>query len=107
MGASRPTEGIRSSASRSAATAGETPCSSAVRKTRSATSKIPLTLARAREKEKPSRAAPTRVGGGEGEALSLLLGLDPPAGVDQVVGGVQDPPLGQPVGDLRGGQLVV
>jgi hypothetical protein len=48
---------MRSSASRSAATAGETPCSSAVRNTRSATSKMPLAFACARGNENPCHSS--------------------------------------------------
>ena len=53
MVASRPTAWIRSSASRSAAIAGETPSASAASNTRSATSKMPLAFDCARANEKP------------------------------------------------------
>lgn len=56
--ARRPTERILSSASRSAATAGDTPSASAARKTRSATSKMPSACALARSNEKPWLSSP-------------------------------------------------
>ena len=56
--ASRPTVAMRSSAMRSAASAGELPCSSAVRKTRSAMSKIRSVFVLARSKENPSGGPP-------------------------------------------------
>ena len=56
---SRPTAWIRSSASRSAATAGETPSASAAAKTRSATSKIVVVFDWARANENPCRSSST------------------------------------------------
>ena len=90
--ASRPTDRMRCSASRSAATAGDTPSASASSNTRRATSKMLLALA--------LRAV-------EREAVPLVLDLDDAAGVHQVVRRVEDAALDQLLGHVRGGELVV
>ena len=77
-----PTAAIRSSAIRSAATAGEMPRSAASRSTAPVGSKIRAVLLRARSKL---------------EAVQLVADLDHPAGVHEVVGGVGDAPLHQRV----------